>query len=347
MGFADCVSVQGTTVAHCLASLKSTPKKLTIFSNSPKLQTVTQNESSPYATPVSEPATDLSGYQSSQPLQPIPPPVPGTGQNWIELIIAVVTWVVSMLILVFVPLVLVIPYITYSMVTGNAPSQMELATDKTVLFLSILGVLPSHILTFFLLWLLITRGGKLPFFKTAGLEWPKSWSPAKWTVACIVFALVLLSFGLVVTKLYGGSKTQLDILMESSTQARLATAFIAFATAPLVEELIYRGVLYSALEKTVGVTIAVIIVSIMFAGVHVLQYYNNISVIAVITLLSISLTLVRAYSGKLLPSVVIHLVFNGVQSAILALQPYLDGIDKNVPPAPGFTSLTHLLHHLF
>lgn len=308
---------------------------------------MTPNEPSPYATPVSEPATALSGYQSSQPLQPVSPSDPDIGRRWIELLIAVGTWIVSVMFLLFVPLVLIVPYIAYLIFTGHAPTQAAFATDKTILFLSILGVVPAHILTFFMIWLIITRGGKLPFFKTAGLEWPKSWSPVKWGVACVVFAVVLLAFGLLVTKLYGGSKTQLDILTESSTQARLATAFIAFATAPIVEELIYRGLLYSALERTLGVTVAVILVSFLFAGVHVVQYINNISVIAVITLLSISLTLVRAYSGKLLPSVVIHLVFNGVQSAMLVFQPYIEGTDKNVPPAPGFEVLSHLLHRFF
>ncbi|HET6863009.1 MAG TPA: type II CAAX endopeptidase family protein [Pyrinomonadaceae bacterium] len=305
---------------------------------------MTPNEPSPYATPVSEPATDFSEYQSSQPLQPIPPSHPDAGRSGLELLIAFGTWIVSILFLLFVPLVLVIPYIIYLFVSGHPPTQATLGTDKGVLFFSILGVIPAHSLTFFMIWLIVTRAGKLPFFKTAGLEWPKTWSPVKWSVVCIVFAVILLAFGLLVTKLYGGGKTQLDLLTESSTQARLATAFIAFATAPLVEELIYRGLLYSALERTLGVAVAVIVVSILFAGVHVLQYINNISVIAVITLLSVSLTLVRAYSGKLLPSVVIHLVFNGVQSVMLAFQPYIEGTDKNVPPAPGFEVLSHLLH---
>ena len=308
---------------------------------------MTPNDPSPFATPVSEPTTDFSDYQSSQPLLQVPPSDPEGSRRWTDLLIAAGTWFASILFLLFVPLVLVIPYVIYLMVSGNPPTPAALGTDKTVLFLSILGVVPAHILTFFMIWLIVTRGGKLPFFKTAGLEWPKSWSPTKWTVACIVFAVVLLGFGLLVTKLYGGSKTQLDLLTESSTQARLATAFVAFATAPLVEELIYRGLLYSALERTLGVVVAVIIVSVLFAGVHVIQYINNISVIAVITLLSISLTLIRAYSGKLLPSVVIHLVFNGVQSAMLALQPYIEGTDKNVPPAPGLETFTHVLHRLF
>jgi membrane protease YdiL (CAAX protease family) len=54
----------------------------------------------------------------------------------------------------------------------------------------------------------------------------------------------------------------------------------------------------------------------------VLQYYNNLGVIAVIAFLSISLTLVRARSGSLLPSYVMHLVFNGIQAVILIVQPF-------------------------
>jgi hypothetical protein len=38
--------------------------------------------------------------------------------------------------------------------------------------------------------------------------------------------------------------------------------------------------------------------------------------------LSFTLTLMRAYSGKLLPSFVVHLIFNGVQSIIIALSPF-------------------------
>ena len=139
-----------------------------------------------------------------------------------------------------------------------------------------------------------------------------------------LLALVLLGLAYGVTTLYGGNKTQLDLLIESSLPTRFATAFVAVATAPLIEELIYRGVLYPAIEKAAGVTISIVVVSLLFAGVHVFQYYNNIAVIIVITLLSITLTVTRAVTGKVLPSFVIHLVFNGIQSLILVLAPFVD-----------------------
>jgi hypothetical protein len=53
--------------------------------------------------------------------------------------------------------------------------------------------------------------------------------------------------------------------------------------------------------------------------VHVFQYRNNLAVIVVITLLSITLTVTRAITGKVLPAFIIHLVFNGIQSVLIVV----------------------------
>jgi membrane protease YdiL (CAAX protease family) len=138
----------------------------------------------------------------------------------------------------------------------------------------------------------------------------------------------------------------MDLLIESSLQARIVTAFLAAATGPFVEELVYRGVLYPALQRTIGIVWAVAVVSILFAGVHVFQYYNNLAVIAVISVLSVTLTMVRAKTGKLLPSFMIHLVFNGIQSVILVLQPFIEKADQVVPNKIPSTLITNILRHL-
>jgi membrane protease YdiL (CAAX protease family) len=155
---------------------------------------------------------------------------------------------------------------------------------------------------------------------------------------------VLLIIGGLITWFFGGSETQLDQIINSSLKARFVIAFMAAVTGPFVEELIYRGVLYSALQKVLGMTKAVVIVSILFAGVHVLQYYKNLAVIAAITILSVSLTLVRARTGRLLPSYVIHLVFNGIQAVILVLQPFTEKSPVEKKAAIGF--LMHTLSRL-
>jgi membrane protease YdiL (CAAX protease family) len=278
---------------------------------------------------INEPSTQqtpLSGAQAeertSDLLQPVSSAEDERTNPWLKLLFAILTWFGSVLLLIFVPAIVAIPYLVYVWKTRGMPRPEVLTTDKTFLFISILGIVPTHLLTLLLVWLVATEWRKRPFWKTVGFEWPKSVGPVIGTALCVLAAGVLLGIGFLVTNFWGGSKTQLDLLVESSIPARLATAFVAVFTAPLVEELIYRGVLYSAVERALGRGIAIFAVSLLFAGVHVFQYVNNIAVITVITLLSFTLTFVRAYSGKLLPSFVIHLVFNGVQSLIIALAPF-------------------------
>ena len=144
------------------------------------------------------------------------------------------------------------------------------------------------------------------------------------TLLSVLVATVLFLVAIGITKLYGEHKTDLDLLIESSIYTRMATAFVAVVTAPLAEELIYRGLLYRALEKAAGVAIAIVVVSLLFAGVHVFQYRNNIGVILAITLLSITLTVSRAITGKVLPAFIMHLVFNGIQSIFIVLSGFVD-----------------------
>jgi membrane protease YdiL (CAAX protease family) len=256
---------------------------------------------------------DASGQQPSQPaLVAISPDNPPWG-----VLQAVLVWVVSVLFLLFVPLVAIIPYVVYRvLVDGSAAG---LGVDANLIFISILGVLPAHALTFLTVWFVVTKSGRRPFLQTLGWSWPRNFGPWK----AIGLAVLLLAIGGLLTRYLGGSETQLDQIINSSLKARFATAFLAAATGPLVEELIYRGMLYAAFQKVLGMTWAVVLVSALFAGVHVLQYYNNLGVIAVITLLSVALTLVRARTGSLLPSYVMHLVFNGIQAIILVVQPFV------------------------
>jgi len=227
-------------------------------------------------------------------------------------------------LLVFMPLLFAIPYLVYRTIALGLPNPETIGTDKALIFVSVVGIVPTHVLTIVLTWLIVTEGGRFPFWKTVGFEWPKGVSPLVCTLLSLLLAIVLLVIAWLITSYFGGGKTDIDALIESSMQARFATAFVAVFTAPLVEELIYRGVLYSAFERAMSQGAAIAFVSLLFAGVHVIQYRNNLAVILAISLLSVTLTLARAVSGKLLPSFIIHLVFNGVQSLVLVLAPFWD-----------------------
>lgn len=283
------------------------------------------DESSTQQTPfeTTDPAGTLGEFADTG--LPLPPPLPESpNAPWIRLLLAFFTWFASVLMLLFVPAILALPYLMYRWRATGLPSAEALTGDKTFIFISIAGIVPTHLLTLALVWLVVTEGRRKPFWETIGFEWPRYTNRIVATFMCVLVAAVLLGIGFGVTSFWGGSKTQLDLLVESSIPARFATAFVAVFTAPLVEELVYRGVLYSAIERTLGVAVAVGAVSLLFAGVHVFQYINNVSVIIVITLLSFTLTLVRAGTGKVLPCFIIHLVFNGIQSLVIALSPFVD-----------------------
>ena len=328
---------------------------------------VTTNESSQFESPaVDRPASPEAPAPDYAPITtPAPPPItvldpdnpPWAQPQWLGALIAFLVWVGSVLCLIFVPLVLVLPYIIYS----AANKQLDLATlanNKTFLFLSVLGVIPAHLVTLLIAYFIVTKGRKFPFFKTLGFSWPPSWRtvgfsmPESWTafkgmVICGVIAIALFAAGALITKIFPGQKTDLDILIESSYGARVVTAFLAVFTAPLVEEVIYRGMLYPAISRLMGAGVAIGLVSLLFASVHFLQYWNNLAVVAAITLVSITLTTVRALSRSLLPCFVIHLLFNGIQAVIFLVYPFFDKLQEPAPkPAPADLAAS-IIQHIF
>jgi len=249
---------------------------------------------------------------------------PSWAMAWLDVGIGVGVWAASVMTLLIVPLVYALPYLVYRIIKLGPPTPEALATDKMLIFYSVAAILPSHMLTFVFVWLVVTYGGRRPFWKNIDFDWPKNASPVTVTLLSVLVATLLFGLAWAVTSLYGERKTDLDIMIQSSIYTRVATAFVALVTAPLVEELIYRGLLYRALEKAAGMGVAIAFVSLLFAGVHVFQYRNNIAVITAITVLSITLTVVRAVTGSVLPAFIIHLVFNGIQSVLIVLGGFID-----------------------
>jgi membrane protease YdiL (CAAX protease family) len=278
---------------------------------------------------------------------------------------ALITWFVSIAMLAIVPNVCVLPYLAYRY-AGTQPTRDLLLKDQTFVFLFVIGWLPAHLLTLALVWAIGTRLGKRSFKQVFG--W--SWSPNFGLWRSSALAITLFVVTLVLIGVFGGPRTDLDRILESSRATAVTLAIIAVVTAPLVEELIYRGLLYSALQRfmalvaavvgtrvfrydinsslqsIIGKTSAVVIVASMFAGLHVVQYWPNVGAISSITLLSAVLTLTRARTGRLLPCFVVHLVFNGVQSIIIIIEPYLRTLLEHWRHEPVNGFILHISHLL-
>ena len=275
--------------------------------------------------------------------QPVPAPVSFNNPPW-GLAGALLVWLLSLVLLAFVPLIFLIPLAVQRGLDFKSPEFIrvfaELATsDKMAILLQVISLLPTHLLTFALVWALVTRFGKYPFLRTIGWEWPDR----VWPWLSVGLGVVLFGVAVAVTKLIGADKpTQLEQIINSSAASRFAIAFLAVFTAPFVEEFVYRGVLFSALQKLAGSVLASFVTLGLFTLIHVPQYWPNIGVLAAVGLLSVALTIVRAKTGTLLPCIVIHFVFNGIQSVLLLFEPYFSTPPTVPDPLPSLVLLLRL-----
>lgn len=271
------------------------------------------------ASPTPFAAESYAGLEHGPTAQPPSIIIDPDNPPW-GLVAAILTWLGSVVLLLVMNLLAVVPYNLYKFKGGSREAlEQFMTTDKTLILLLILSAIPAHLLTLGMAWAVITHFGKRPFWSALGWTWSKR--VGFWTSVGLAVALYMV--GILLILLFGQQKTSLDQVVASSRAAALSLAFLAVFTAPLVEEVVYRGILYPALQRTVGMHWAIVGVLLLFTLVHVPQYWPNFGVIGAVGLLSLSLTLVRAYTGRLLPCFIMHLVFNGIQSILIILQPYL------------------------
>jgi membrane protease YdiL (CAAX protease family) len=261
---------------------------------------------------------------------------------------AIFVWIASVVLMVIMPLLLLLPYASSKGLHTGDPNYVkalaELAlSDKTAVLLQVIAILPSHLLTFALIWAVVTRFGKRPFWATIG--WRLSGQFEIWLWVGLGVALFIV--GSTLAWLLGSAKpTQLEQIINSSLAARYTISILAVGTAPFVEEFMYRGVLYAPLQKLAGAPTAVFLVLALFTIIHVPQYWPNVGVITAVALLSIALTLVRAYTRRLLPCIIIHLVFNGIQAVLLIFEPYAQRILPGSEPVTPTFILLPLIHFI-
>jgi CAAX protease family protein len=242
------------------------------------------------------------------------------------LVLALCTWIAS-IVLLFLPQIIALPYVI-SHYRGQQPRLEDLLADKTLVVILITGILPAHLITLAIAWAIVTRFGKIPM--TAALRW--RWGHPLGVFKSAVLGILLFGAAWLIVLAFGGKETELEKLINSSRAAALLIAFLAVATAPLVEEIIYRGILFPAWQRLTGSVAAVIIVTLMFAIPHVPQYWPNLAVISSIMMLSAALTIVRARTSRLAPCYVIHLVFNGIQAMLILVEPYLRSLGSHPEP---------------
>ena len=92
----------------------------------------------------------------------------------------------------------------------------------------------------------------------------------------------------------------------------VATVLGAFGivVAPFVEEVVFRGYLYPVLARAWGTSAGILATALLFAAIHAQQLWGGWAQIALILLVGLILTYVRARNGSVLASYLVHLSYN-------------------------------------
>lgn len=156
-----------------------------------------------------------------------------------------------------------------------------------------------------------------------GIHRMPSWMDIVWTPPGFVVYLILTSlvtvFALYFLPFIDPAEAQDTGYATIATQFEYVLAFLSLViVAPIAEEVLFRGYLFGKLRKHAPLWIAIGITSVLFALVH-FQANVGLDVFA----LSIVLCLLRVVSGSLWPSILLHMVKNGIAFYFLFINPSL------------------------
>ncbi|MDA2973779.1 MAG: CPBP family glutamic-type intramembrane protease [Actinomycetota bacterium] len=139
-----------------------------------------------------------------------------------------------------------------------------------------------------------------------------------WVSAVVAQAMVaaaLLGLGVEI-----GSNTEGLFDDSGLTAALLVTAFAAVVAAPVVEEVVFRGVILPALVPRVGRVFAVVVQAVVFGAVHADPSGSaGAGLVVVLAAVGAVFGVAALITGRLWPVILGHALFNGVVLAVVLI----------------------------
>jgi membrane protease YdiL (CAAX protease family) len=156
-----------------------------------------------------------------------------------------------------------------------------------------------------LIYLVVTRLRKQPFQATIrlivkGRIWPAAFGAV--LLGGVMDALTLALQKPVVPD-------TLRPLFAGAAGAAAMTVFAVIVT-PLVEELLFRGVLYPVAARSLGVVGGIVFTSVLFGLLHLVTYGLEAYLIVQTLVAGFYFTWLRSHTGSLVPSIAAHAAMN-------------------------------------
>jgi uncharacterized protein len=156
------------------------------------------------------------------------------------------------------------------------------------------------------------RVRQLRFWKSIQWNWPGLRWPAYLLAGALLgFLIEAASAFLPIPK-----EVPFDKYFTDATGAYLMAIF-GVTLAPLMEELFFRGFLYPALSRTLGVVLSLLITSLAFALLHAAQLAHAWAPLFLIFIVGLTLTYTRARTRSVASSFLIHAGYNSTLFALM------------------------------
>ena len=172
-----------------------------------------------------------------------------------------------------------------------------------------------------------------PFWKTVGWRAlagdPSSVRGRAWAYFFSGCALALL-VAVVGYGIHPKEKLPIQELFKDRSGALLLLG-LAVLVAPLVEETLFRGYLYPLFARKLGVPVGIVLTGVLFGTLHGAQLGWTKELVGLLTLVGLVFTYVRARTGTVLASYLLHLGYNSMiaLSVFLATRGF-----QHFPPGP-------------
>lgn len=150
----------------------------------------------------------------------------------------------------------------------------------------------------------IVRSRHLPFWKSVGWKWIRG--PLKYPIVGVLLAFAV---GLATSLLPIPKELPIEKYF-ADTLGTWMLAVFGVTVAPLMEELFFRGLLYPALARPLGIRWSVVITSLLFALIHSSQLADAWAPLLLLFLVGLVLTTARVRTGSIIPGLLIHSAYN-------------------------------------
>jgi membrane protease YdiL (CAAX protease family) len=171
----------------------------------------------------------------------------------------------------------------------------------------------SYVMVATFMVMLVQGKYHVPFAKAIRWNWPTIWVKYLGLGMLLLLSITLASHFLPMPK-----STPFEQMFDRRRDAYLIAIFAA-TLGPLMEELFFRGLLYPVLARRLGVFWGVVLTSVAFASMHLPQYGYAWGVVLLIFLMGVVCTIVRAVTGSVASSFLVHVGYNGTEMLLLML----------------------------